>query len=310
MKFHSVFRPVLSLASLLLMAGPAQAVQDTNGNTLSDVWEKYYNGGSLFDAGNPAHAITADPDGDGWTNEKEAIAGTNPFATALPQGVVRSDIVRHPDAEGLFMLTWPSTQGKAYKLAMSADLVSWADFGELIPGTGQPIELAVDAMHQDGTTPERFFWRVKIEDDNPDGDTLTTWEELALGLNPYSPDTDLDGIFDGVDAQPLVSATLADPDGSNPPVGSATNLRGFWDFETVQGSGSPVLFTDRSGANRHATSTSGGPQPLGMPSQAGRIGPGYITPPISTTSGITIYSVSGWLKFGKDTIKKGSCSWG
>lgn len=34
-----------------------------------------------------------------------------------------------------------------------------------------------------------------------DGDGLTDDEEIALGTNPYSPDTDGDGILDSIEKQ-------------------------------------------------------------------------------------------------------------
>jgi len=43
---------------------------DLNGNGISDVWEWVYGANNV----NP----NADPDGDGFSNLQEAIAGTNP----------------------------------------------------------------------------------------------------------------------------------------------------------------------------------------------------------------------------------------
>jgi hypothetical protein len=45
--------------------------------------------------------------------------------------------------------------------------------------------------------------------DDPDGDGLTTAEELGLGTDPYNADTDGDGIPDGEDLDPLNPAFIA-----------------------------------------------------------------------------------------------------
>lgn len=309
MNFASLFKRLHPVAGLIFAAGPAFAIQDTNTNGLSDVWERHYNSGNLFSGANPNHAPAADPDGDGWDNAKEVIAGTDPFSTALPAGWVKSDIAKHPDAEGLFILTWPSIQGKVYKLAMSPDLVTWTDFGELMPGTGQNISLAVDAIHEDGTIPERLFWRVNIEDDDPDGDTLTMWEELALGYNPYSRDTDLDGIPDNLDATPLANDAVADPDGSGLQGTSlANNLIGRWDFEShdtitnpPQGH-TPWRYLDQTGGGRHATSFSVFTDPLGMPSKATNHAGGFVTIPPTLLNGRNVWSVSFWANLDKGSV--------
>lgn len=227
-------KPAISILALLATASPLIAIQDSNGNNLSDVYEKHYNGGVLFSASNPDHAADADPDGDGQTNADESVMGTNPFSAAMPGGVVRCTIVNHPASPSMFTISWPSVSGKVYKLSTSTNLLTWADSPDLIPGDDTTIELGVDAMYQDGTVPEKTFWRVVIEDEDPDSDTLTTWEELQLGYNPYHHDSDLDGYADNVDTEPLVSASQSDPDGANLQASLTNNsLIGRWDFEVA-----------------------------------------------------------------------------
>jgi hypothetical protein len=67
---------------------------------------------------------------------------------------------------------------------------------------------------------------------DPDGDGLSTAEELALGTSPTNADTDGDGVNDDVDLNPTdaaVSSLSADPDPSAPvielilPTGAITN---------------------------------------------------------------------------------------
>ena len=49
--------------------------------------------------------------------------------------------------------------------------------------------------------------------DDIDGDGLTNWQELQLGTNPFSPDTDGDGISDLEDPLPLSTANLSPVNG-------------------------------------------------------------------------------------------------
>lgn len=86
---------VLSLASLISALGvlPASAFLDTNSNGLSDLWERAYNGGNLFPIDVFPYRPGDDPDGDGWTNEQEAAAGTNPFDPNPPDGIIGPEIV-------------------------------------------------------------------------------------------------------------------------------------------------------------------------------------------------------------------------
>jgi MYXO-CTERM domain-containing protein len=53
---------------------------------------------------------------------------------------------------------------------------------------------------------------------DPDGDTLTTGLEIALGLAPDSPDTDDDGVLDCIEARPIgmVGALCPNPSGAFP----------------------------------------------------------------------------------------------
>ena len=128
---------VLSIGFLLgLSTFCAHAILDTNENDLSDVWERAYNNGELFDTSfNPQ----LDSDSDGWTNALEAIAGTDPFDANSPDGFVRPVISRIPavlgdiDESGVpeiitpdaFTLTWQTTAGKQYALPYSPDLIEW-----------------------------------------------------------------------------------------------------------------------------------------------------------------------------------------
>ena len=202
--------PLLIASSFLSL--PAFAQLDTNANGLSDVFERQFNDGDLFDPTNPDHAPEADADGDGWTTTEEAIAGTNPFDGKPPAGIV-SALISHlsdqpeppspefPDGRtvDVAILSWDTLPGKQYILTASPDLSagSWLPVGDPIQGDGNPAANAITLTDATGESPERLFWRVQVEDLDSDGDTLTNHEEIMLGTNPFLVDTSSDGIPDG-----------------------------------------------------------------------------------------------------------------
>ncbi len=267
------FLPILS-GFLILISGVSttHAIIDTNDNGLSDLWEKTFNNGALFTSG-----ITAqqDSDSDGWTNEKEAAAGTNPFIANPPEGIIQPQTERIPatylgvDSNGdpailtpeTQTVTWPTRVGKKYTLQFSPNLQSgtWLDVGAPILGEGTDITIANVLTQPDGTVPEKLFWRVVATDVDTDNDGLTNAEEHQLGTNPnaadsdgdslndkaeylagtnpLSTDSDLDGLADNVDSTPLANNAEADPDGAGLDPSLETNLIGRWDFEKIAAGG-------------------------------------------------------------------------
>ncbi len=82
--------PRSAVALLALLAAElAPGIQDENQNGMSDLWEKSFNQGQAFSSLDSNHDPAADPDGDGWTNHEEAIAGTHPFVADSPGRVAR-----------------------------------------------------------------------------------------------------------------------------------------------------------------------------------------------------------------------------
>ncbi len=180
----------------LFLFSSASAILDTNENGLSDLWERAYNGGDLFSSINPQ----ADDDGDGWTNEQEAAASTNPFDANPPDGLLRPDIVHIPavlidtDLDGIpdtistpeaVTISWTTIPGKQYTLLYSPDLVDWlAVPDETFISDGSPAEYNFTLTEAD-----KLFWRVTIEDVDSDGDGLTDAEEAVLGTDPDNSET-------------------------------------------------------------------------------------------------------------------------
>jgi hypothetical protein len=234
------------LASLLIYgfcASPSYAIIDGNNNGMSDIWERMCYGGQLFPIDVFPYRPGDDPDGDGWTNEQEANAGTYPFDPNPPDGLVRLNVIHIPefrsdvDGDGIsdpitpaaIIITWPTIPGKLYTLCYSPDLTqgSWSPVEQAFIGDGTEEEFTFifteDENHE--PPPDKLFWRVMIEDVDSDhdgqtdaedyqlaadidGDGLTLAEEIAHGTDPTNPDTDGDGLPDGIDPQPTTPDTV------------------------------------------------------------------------------------------------------
>jgi hypothetical protein len=257
------FLKIRALGGLTFLAAIStaqlHAILDTNANNLSDLWEKQHNNGNLFPN---TFLATNDEDQDGWTNAKEAIAGTNPFQANPPDGIVAVEITPSL-VPGAFTLTWPTLIGKNYQLKVSTDLVTWTNLGDPITTTQNTHTIGINTTQPNNSIPENVFWQVAVTDLDSDGDGLTDTEENTLGTNPNNSDsdgdtrndraeilagtspldedTDEDGLNDNLDATPLQNDAIADPDGANLAVHlnnytTATNgvrLIARYDFEAL-----------------------------------------------------------------------------
>ena len=125
-------------------------VPDFNFDGLDDTFQRKYF--PLFTVINAAPA--ADPDGDGFPNSSESIAGTNPTDAA---SLVKIDSVTH-DASGT-TVAWRSVVGKSYRLQSRAQLGNgtWNAVGTPIAAVGATTQ-KLDAS---GTTGDRFY-RVQV----------------------------------------------------------------------------------------------------------------------------------------------------
>ena len=189
MKLH-----LLAILGVLFIAPGSFAIVDTNNNGLSDLWEKAQNNGELFaETFDP----NADSDSDGWTNAQEAAAGTNPLDPNPPDGIISPEIVHISAVMGeengapvvitpeAITVSWPTIQGKQYTLLFSPDLTaeSWLPVEDSFIGNGNIITYFFPT-----TAADKCFWRVAVEDVDTDGDTLTDFEEHAIGSSSYLAD--------------------------------------------------------------------------------------------------------------------------
>lgn len=231
----------------ILLSQVSPAIVDSNTNGLSDLWEKYYNSGSVFSALDPQ----ADPDGDGWSNAQEAAAGTHPLNPNPPAGILYPNTLYSPeswadsDGDGILehtpaivTLTWVMRPGKQYTVLYSPDLSegSWQALGESFIGNGNEVEVGLPFTQPDGANPENCFWRVAVTDIDSDEDRLTNAEEHQIGSNPAAWDTDNDGINDFDEYQLSTNPTIPR----------------IWAFKETRNPDDTVTFTWKSYASNGA----------------------------------------------------------
>ena len=85
-----------------------------------------------------------------------------------------------PASSGYVNANWASEPGTAYDIEASPDLspASWVTIGTIV-GDGSAILQSLTTGGQ-----SRFFFRLKAHATDSDGDGLSDWEELKLGLLP------------------------------------------------------------------------------------------------------------------------------
>lgn len=175
-------------AALGALTLPCSAL-DQNGNLQSDIWELVYSASGLPAAG--------DPDGDGWSNELESAAGTNPRDGASFPGLKL-------DGNGSVLIaSWQGLAGKKYTLLSreTFDAGIWEPLGGDVIGTGGPAQLQLAI----GSVPAGYF-RLRATDQDSDGDTFTDWEERAIGFDPMRTRTERNAQLDSARIVPALTA--------------------------------------------------------------------------------------------------------
>jgi uncharacterized protein (DUF1800 family) len=160
---------------LLFLTTASLPGADENDDGLPDIWQENFRATNL--------SPDEDSDGDGYSNAREALAGTDPFSTS------------HHPALGPFLiapggdpmaLTFPTEVAKSYQLAASPNVAAFTAFGPAIDGTGHEHSLTLShrtASMQSGCVHHSLWADVAVNEmsaladlpnfpDNPVGETF------------------------------------------------------------------------------------------------------------------------------------------
>jgi len=127
---------------------PLNDDDDTDRDQLSDTWER-----SIWGSIEAVNDPRGDPDGDGCTNEREYLAGTD---ADDPESFLRMLNIL-PEESGP-VVRWSSVAGRRYRVSYSDDLRTWYLLDTPVTAPGEATELSDPATDPPG----RRFYRVNI----------------------------------------------------------------------------------------------------------------------------------------------------
>ncbi|MDB4500664.1 DUF1800 family protein [Akkermansiaceae bacterium] len=151
---------------------PAELDQDTNG--LSDIWEALY--------GAKGSDPAADSDGDGLSNARESIFGTDPFDHNH-----KMEFKIAPKTADTVTVSWTNLSDRPGILQTSSD------FGLSDPWSsqsGSPMQANGMWNLDIPSSLQRQFFRIKSSATDSDNDNVPDWLEPLLGFSSSSGDSD------------------------------------------------------------------------------------------------------------------------
>ena len=166
---HHSFSGALLALFLLAFAPQAGAVTDFDADGYDDVWQRRY-GVTLA-----TFLLAGDNDGDGVSNQKESIAGSDPGNPN--DGLAASSVTR---SGSNLVLSVATKNQKRYRLQSSdaPDAPTWTDEGAVVVGDG-----TVKTFNRTISGDHRFF-RVSCSDADTDLDGISDYAEALTGTNP------------------------------------------------------------------------------------------------------------------------------
>jgi hypothetical protein len=122
---------------------------DANTNGMSDAWET-----NFFGTVSTNRTKFTDSDGDGVSDYKEFMAGTDPTSAASRPQITAIT----PLGSNSYRLFWTSSSGRGYRVHGSTNLVDWTPVSGWTQATLGTTTFAVPPV----TGPRRFF-RVEVQ---------------------------------------------------------------------------------------------------------------------------------------------------
>ncbi len=206
---------IIISAFLLGQTALVQAQVDLNINR--EIWKQQF---GVLDAQMNEQSpyvgwMSQDDDGDGVKNSAEFTAGTNPFQK-LP-----TEANFHPPTVAMnptsLLLTFPTVAGKFYVAESSATLVDAWSRGSLPSITGDGTSKTLTVPKSAGN-----FFHIGVSDQATQGDQVSDWAKISLGLSMGSPITSQTSythttLAANLQTQNVISLSVPDTSGTQAP---------------------------------------------------------------------------------------------
>lgn len=170
-------RAIAFILSLSAFTAHGQVNMEIN----KSLWKQKYGvlDAQINEQGAYAGWLSQDADGDGVLNRDELAAGTNPFPKLPTDPHFRTPAVT--DQAETLSLSFPTVAGKFYQAESSDELAAW--LAGSLPGT------AGDGSTKTLVVPKgaHHFFRVRVSDRASQGDQVSDWAKIQLGLSPSAP---------------------------------------------------------------------------------------------------------------------------
>lgn len=112
--------------------------------------------GFFGNAASPNAARTADPDGDGLTNEQEYLAGTNP--TEATSSLRLLTITVNP-GQNQVTIDWQSASNKNYRIEAASSVTGpWAEVGSPVSSAGNTMQASLNRA----PSSDQQYYRVRV----------------------------------------------------------------------------------------------------------------------------------------------------